>query len=89
MPIDRKAVQAFLQDVAESEHQIRHPEVFAALVTSSGFELHRLPHRLEVCDPDAVEPEPTATAAEPVAAPVAAPTPEPPPSAPADRRHRL
>lgn len=53
MSDERKAMLAFLQDVAESEHHLRHPEAFAAVVEASGFTLEKLPHRFEVSDPDA------------------------------------
>lgn len=53
MADDRKSMLALLQDVAESEHHLRHPEAFAAVVEASGFVLERLPHKFVVTDPDA------------------------------------
>lgn len=61
MSADRNEMLAFLQDVAESEHHLRHPEAFAAVVDASGFVLERLPNKFWVSDPDAkVEAAPVA-----------------------------
>jgi hypothetical protein len=67
MSADRKSVQAFLQDVAESEHHIRHPGAFAALVKDAGFTLKKLEHRFEVHDAQA--PSGSAVKREPAKAP--------------------
>lgn len=58
MAYEREAMLALLQDVAESEHHLRHPDAFAAVVEASGFVLERLPHKFVVSDPDAPKPEP-------------------------------
>lgn len=54
--VDRNAMQSFLQDIAESEHNLRHPEAFASLVVAAGFKLEKLPHKFEVTDPKAAAP---------------------------------
>lgn len=51
MSAERKAMKGLLQDVAESEHHLRHPEAFAAVCEAAGFVLEKLPHRWEVSDP--------------------------------------
>lgn len=53
MSAERVGMLALLQDVAESEHHLRHPEAFAAVVEAAGFVLERLPHKFVVSDPDA------------------------------------
>lgn len=63
----RAAVLRLLQDVAESEHRLRHSRAFEAVVSELGFDLVAEPHRVTVADPQApkeatqVEPAPAAT----------------------------
>lgn len=50
-PNDKRAAEwEFLQHVAESEHHLRHPEAFKALVDKLGFKLVKLDHKFEVQD---------------------------------------
>lgn len=37
-----------LQDVAESEHQLRHPAAFAEVCAASGCDVVRLAHKITV-----------------------------------------
>lgn len=47
---ERSALNELLQHVAESEHHLRHPEAFKALVDRLGFKLVKLDHKFEVQD---------------------------------------
>lgn len=42
------ATELLLQELAESEHHLRHPVAFAELCAVAGFKLDRKPHRWEV-----------------------------------------
>lgn len=46
--VDEAELAQFLQEVAESEHQIRHPQLFAQICGAIGFDVVQEPHRLEV-----------------------------------------
>jgi hypothetical protein len=45
-------MEALLQELAESEHHLRHPEAFAELCAAAGFRVVKQPRRYEV-EPDA------------------------------------
>lgn len=52
MSAERSAMKALLQEVAESEHHLRHPEAFVAVVEAAGLVLVFQGSRFEVHDPD-------------------------------------
>jgi hypothetical protein len=60
---DRVAVLRLMQDVAESEHQLRHPAAFSAVVNALGLQLEHEAHRTTVSDPSA-SPAPVAAEAQ-------------------------
>ncbi len=61
----KDAALALLNDVAQSEHHLRHVKAFAEIVAAMGFELIRHPHKHEVVDPNAPKPEPEPAPEEP------------------------
>jgi hypothetical protein len=67
----REAVLRLLQDVAESEHQLRHRIAFADACAALQFEVVHDPHRTTVRDPLAP------AAAEPAAGPAEAESGQP------------
>lgn len=47
-PRVRSAMEMFLQEAAESEHRIRHPDEFAEVCRLAGYAVVQKPHRWEV-----------------------------------------
>lgn len=47
----RASVLALLDDVAQSEHRLRHLSAFEALVKELGFEIEHAPHGSSIREP--------------------------------------